>query len=291
MFRVNDNPEKTFLKRLQGGRRKAILFHYTSAAGLLGILKDRGIWATDIRYLNDSREYFYALEVLREAIEIRKGSAKPKYLIALLEMLEDRLSQEHSTEIFISSFTENPDQLSQWRAYCAPHGGFAVGFSSKRLVPATTGACWMVRCQYDEGEQRELAETLIDLVIDPVEAELRSDNREQIFKDAYRRFTRLLHLLAPAMKDPSFAEEQEWRLVIPGDSIQVSPRFRISRSMLIPYHLHPLASQDEPLPIEKVIVGPTPHERLAVRATEILFSENRLNAANVVASAIPFRSW
>ena len=33
------------------------VYHYTDQRGFLGILADKTIWATDLRYLNDTREY------------------------------------------------------------------------------------------------------------------------------------------------------------------------------------------------------------------------------------------
>jgi hypothetical protein len=288
--RMNENPEQTVLRMLRRGRRPAILFHYTSAAGLLGILQAKGIWATAIRYLNDSSEYDYALRLLKEAIDARQEATNSKFIRALLVILDLRLSQEDNTETFVSSFTENPDQLSQWRAYCTPHGGYAIGFLSKRLIPSP-GGCWMIPCLYKEEEQRRVAETVVDSVINSAEAKAREQERDDIYKDAYRQFGRLVHLLAPALKHPHFAEEQEWRLVIPGASMQGDPDFRVSRSMLVPYHLHSLALQGGGLPIAAVKVGPTPHEKLAVEATKSLLACNGLGTASVELSKIPYRAW
>ena len=39
------------------------LFHYTTAAGLLGILDSSGFWATDLRFLNDAQEAVYARDL------------------------------------------------------------------------------------------------------------------------------------------------------------------------------------------------------------------------------------
>jgi hypothetical protein len=44
------------------------LFHYTTAAGLLGILKSSAFWATDLRFLNDAQEAVYARELFVEAV-------------------------------------------------------------------------------------------------------------------------------------------------------------------------------------------------------------------------------
>ena len=40
-----------------------ILYHYTSAAGLIGILETGKIWATSIRHLSDASEFIYTLSL------------------------------------------------------------------------------------------------------------------------------------------------------------------------------------------------------------------------------------
>src|SRR5687767_5789612 len=47
------------------------LWHYTSLSGLLAILKDQNIWATDIRYLNDSSELGVVLDAIEGAFNTR----------------------------------------------------------------------------------------------------------------------------------------------------------------------------------------------------------------------------
>src|SRR4029450_4455178 len=77
--------------------------------------------------------------------------------------------------------------------------------------------------------------------------------------------------LAPTIKHPAFHEEREWRLIsapIPFGDDQW--RVRAGRSMLIPYVPIALAPTDPYLPIRDVVVGPTPHRELAIRAADIL---------------------
>src|ERR1022692_1876297 len=45
-----------------------ILYHYTSAEGLKGIIEKNELWATSAYYLNDSAEMFYGYNVLREVL-------------------------------------------------------------------------------------------------------------------------------------------------------------------------------------------------------------------------------
>jgi hypothetical protein len=44
------------------------MYHYTTQAGLLGILRDNCIWATAAQYLNDSSEYAYGLGRITEGL-------------------------------------------------------------------------------------------------------------------------------------------------------------------------------------------------------------------------------
>ena len=43
-----------------------LLYHYTRAGGLLGIVQGHSIWATDIRYLNDGNEFRYGSGLVKQ---------------------------------------------------------------------------------------------------------------------------------------------------------------------------------------------------------------------------------
>jgi hypothetical protein len=43
--------------------QEAKLYHYTNQSGLIGIITNRETWATHIRYLNDSAEFEYAVDL------------------------------------------------------------------------------------------------------------------------------------------------------------------------------------------------------------------------------------
>ena len=40
-----------------------ILYHYTTAEGLRGIIEDKAIWASDYRFLNDATEFEYGMSL------------------------------------------------------------------------------------------------------------------------------------------------------------------------------------------------------------------------------------
>src|SRR2546423_10494745 len=46
-----------------------LLYHYTSADGLLGMLQGRQLWATNVRFMNDTSELAYGIRLVREVLQ------------------------------------------------------------------------------------------------------------------------------------------------------------------------------------------------------------------------------
>jgi hypothetical protein len=119
------------------------LYHYTTGNGLIEIIKSGELWATQVACLNDSSELLYPIELLRA--KVCKASKSPISLEVgfLLKQIEEGLSaQTIDTEgRFLSCFSEDGDDLSQWRAYGGGEGGYAIEFDSLHLrqnQPPTT---------------------------------------------------------------------------------------------------------------------------------------------------------
>jgi hypothetical protein len=50
-------------------RKNRLIYHYTTLAGFQGIVRDRAIWASDVRTMNDRSEIAYGLGVIRRSVE------------------------------------------------------------------------------------------------------------------------------------------------------------------------------------------------------------------------------
>ena len=76
--------------------------------------------------------------------------------------------------------------------------------------------------------------------------------------------------LAPTIKHRAFREKRKWRLIsMPMSPEDTSWQVRAGRSMLIPYIPITLAPTGAYLPIQEVVVGPTPHMKLALMAADV----------------------
>jgi len=283
-----------------------LLYHYTDAPGLRGIVESRTLWASHIEYLNDAQEYHHAAQVAaRILLERAEGAVDPGER-ALLTRLGTGLSEGRGrADVCVVSFSTVDDGLSQWRGYCPNGAGYSLGFETRGLLRAAAMEGFrLAQCLYDDASQREAITRVLERVRQSVrwtQAVERPGN-DDTYREAIRAWSESFAPLAPTIKHQAFHEEQEWRLIsasIPfGDSRW---QMRAGRSMLIPYIPFALAPTDPYLPIRDVVVGPTPHMELAVRATGILLDPvlepmilgepMARQPAQIRNSRIPYRNW
>jgi hypothetical protein len=122
------------------------LFHYTSLAGLLGILETGELWASELRSLNDVAELTLGFDLITDEVRRRLGEAPDIVAEQLLGWIEER--SRFGPMLFAAAFTENGNLLSQWRGYCPPTGGADVPHRidiSRSSVPGL----WRVEGQID----------------------------------------------------------------------------------------------------------------------------------------------
>ncbi len=105
---------------------------YTTVAGLDGMLKSGSLWATNIKFLNDSSEYElgrqYILRSINERIENEEGNATLLYIQKTIEQtFENTANHTEELTAFTVSFCGNNDLLSQWIAY-AKESGICIEF-------------------------------------------------------------------------------------------------------------------------------------------------------------------
>src|SRR6266853_2545450 len=102
----------------------SVLYHYTDAAGFLGIIKTGSLWASDVRFVNDMNEMKYSMNLLRQLATEKAASDHPKELIDLVDHIS--IFVGHGFRAYALSFSELGDDLTQWRAYAGGVGGYSI---------------------------------------------------------------------------------------------------------------------------------------------------------------------
>jgi hypothetical protein len=201
-----------------------------------------------------------------------------------------RKSYARELDIFVCSFSENGDLLSQWRGYCPPNGnGFSIGFDSRLLEnPRQRQDFFLDKCVYDP----ELQRTMIKELIDEWRKQFRSptsalsafsvDNLTGWFAFLFVR-------LGLMLKHPKFSEECEWRMIsqpTPIDHPQI--HYREGKSTRIPYFDFKLA--EKKLAISQVIIGPVPDMELSTpKSVGNLLSSMKVVCGSIKKSEIPYQ--
>jgi hypothetical protein len=295
---MEDYEEKLIQRYINSNRNNAppqnalpeILYHYTTQDGLLGILNDSKIWATDILYLNDETEFKYSIGLMKERIKkIVKpisGQKAKKFLKHLLE------PPKHLNEfqIFVCSFSIDGKSLSQFRSYCPENNGFSIGFDYSQLNNVTKNQnfrTYLLPCFYEKSMIAELANETIDGIVSFLKTEVDDD-----LNKAIGEYDSEFPILASILKHESFHDEREWRLFIfkkrPVASSEI--QFRKGKSMLLPYITVDLQGTTKLPPIKQIYVGPTPHQDLSTNSVKLLVQSKHLSCS-VEHSGIPYRSW
>lgn len=268
------------------------LYHYTRQAGLLGIIERTEIWATHTQYLNDRREYLHAIDLVRDRIRTYSASVSESDRELLSEM-ELGLAGIESINVCVCSFSEERDSLSQWRAYGADTSGFAIGFPGDFLAAVAAKEQWyLAPCIYNADDQRILVDALVQEVLEQNRERKKSASAENDDLPLGGNLNAYLHRYGPLLKDYSFRDEKEWRLISRPTSCRSKAfGFREGNSMLIPYYTFPLVDAEGHFRLHEVVVGPTPHPKqaeMSVRSFLVRFFHREVL---VESSKVPYRSW
>lgn len=284
--------KRKILDEVLSQRPTGPLYHYTQQAGFMGIIGSAKIWATHTQYLNDLREYLHAVDMVRDQIRAIRAFGDSR-LHPILQGMEEGLDGIENINVCVCSFSEERDSLSQWRAYGASPSSFSIGFSGTSIGDVADREDWFLApCIYDSKKQNDLISALVQEVIEENIVRAQSGKKEELMQIPGASLNAYLHRYAPLLKDYSFREEREWRLISrPQRCTSEAFAFREGNSMLIPYYKLRLGAEPAALNIHEVVVGPTPHPVQASASARSFLLSHSLRNVPVVPSQVPYRSW
>ncbi|WP_428818819.1 DUF2971 domain-containing protein [Microbulbifer sp. MCCC 1A16149] len=259
-----------------------LIYHYTDASALKGILENDALWLSDQRFMNDPSEFHHAIDGFIRHLEKKLHNEIAK------DRIKSRIKRGAQTQMenrtFLTSFSSG-DLLSQWRGYCPSEGGYAIGFNKEKLSSFLKSKAFSLKnsegksfshfdilnCMYDENEKQANYNYLIDCSIPatafiPPKGDQLDRRLDKILADYHFRHLTATH------KDSSYREESEVRILYskPGPDIEREYReqldaailpteFREKNNYLLPYVR--LTGVLEC--IEEIIVGPSADQERA----------------------------
>lgn len=277
-----------------------VIYHYTDAAGLAGMLSSGRIWATQYRFLNDRSEVDHTRALVRSVILARMKERNRARMGVLYSRILDQIERpDDETEIYVFSLSAEKDSLSQWRGYAHDGRGFTIGFDAREFTESSEGkeiSYGFCRVEYDEDRQ-------IKGLVSALQAIEREGERlvaatggkaeiDRIWEEAASSFDVIMCNRAVANKHSSFASENEWRVFSFCEGEERSKcRARARATGLVPYvefSADELCSRTL-LPIAEIGIGPGFPDKGQLRAVQVLARQYGYNPEIYLANA-PYRA-
>jgi hypothetical protein len=273
---------------------ETLLYHYTSLESFLGMTDSGTMWATHIRYLNDTSEQRLMWELVRARIEARlqdsSGDLRDRLLAwkAVAAVPQDE-------DIYVISFSQDGgDRLSQWRGYGA-NSGISIGFNRRDLEqqctkftteafnpPTSTGAAHLLSVKYVSDSGDEQTNRIIDIFLDRSPNDLSTG-----MYTAQQAFSRAISFFSASLKHVAFKDEQEYRIIIFDFEASQTARYRARKSLLSPYIEFDIRDVEPSI----IIVGPSPNKEISVAALKHMLSARDSKDTEVIATQMPYRDW
>lgn len=228
---------------------------------MVSILNQRCIRLTNFLYMNDYLECRWLDHLIHQANTNKGSSFNGEYLNQFWGIYLIR-------QIYLACFSANGDLLSQWRAYADDGRGVALGFNADRLGLRRGIAHTNSSAQVGMGLHKVLYssidhEEIVGFLMREASSAVDNAKRDPSFLANFFRG------VAPLIKNPAFAEEQEWRVIcLPmitinpesTDDIEIfgapsSVQFMPKRDSLCPFFTLNFP-EDEDTMLNKIIMGP-----------------------------------
>jgi hypothetical protein len=272
----------------------APLYHYTSLSGMMGIVNSKAIWTSEIKYLNDADELRYLGKIVNSILALRETSSDQANEIwrQFRDWIRERL--DHGHMLFVGSFTENGNLLSQWRGYCPPGKGVSIGFSPSAITAAAQRQSFLIgKCVYDRKAQDDIVEQILEAVLSTAlsqgPAPKGKKHPTQSYWDVFNSIELDILRIAALLKNPAFREEVEWRIVSPFyiNVVQAPIKYRDGPRMLVPYVEFSIADDSGIACFENVYVGPTANLNLSLNSIHRFLAKNA-KCPKVSSSQLPY---
>lgn len=251
------------------------LYHYTDVNGLLGILNNNSLWATNIHFLNDIKELYAGVDDLTSFCEKEKKRTEGKniakeILVPLCRMYDQTIETIHSRlnnnlDSYIISFTDKKDNLRQWMSYCPPNGGYCIEFDKEMIINKEIN---LLKNHIISNLRSVIYETLnfesylsIEQVIIDIKENMKEDNGLERY--LMNRDMKIL-LDCCTTKKSDFSDESEERIIIQARTSNENIKYRTKSGIIIPYYEYTF----NPDCIKSVLIGPNTNIKLARKGLE-----------------------
>lgn len=287
------------------------LYHYTTAEGVQGIVKNKQFIATQRDYLNDKMEFLYAFQVMEALVNtyIVNEALRHRFLnlveeemrqlaIAIPSCQVDCTEEVVMQQFYVVAFSKLENSALLWAEF-TDFKGYCLGFDYARLVEGFQGRVFLHGTViYDEKVQTQcLLDALLSCIRGGIDRGLsdlegffeeESNPGDDCLLSVAEDMAVVCSIYAMFFKKEFFAGEEEYRFVFSPSGRAQEAGFRIVEQVFLPYIKVEYDDSSAGLPIESVMVGAKNNTDIAVRGVRAFLREEGLEIP-VTLSDIPLR--
>lgn len=284
---------------------KKNLYHYTDINGLIGMVKSKGFWLSDARFLNDGEELInganISIDIIRTMLRFKCYSIFHEVLYLILTKLEC-LDLKH---VYVCSFSLEKDSLEQWRAYGKNGSGICIEFDTTiktsyphfQIMPQYQ----LQKIIYDDETKVDIVKHIFRSYYIAYKKDSNNFSPDKIKKDYVDSIISQLSYFYAIFKNSAFSSEKEARIVDDCQKIDFYNQinYRTSNGLIVPYvctydtklkDSNSIKMEPDNLPIRRIIIGPTTAQEATKRSVENFLDDMGYDdQVKVVISRVPFR--
>jgi len=293
-----------------------IFYHYTTRAGLKGILKSGGLRATCRMRMNDAGEFDYARNMVFKALkEVGRRHDLPPVARGLTTYTHKNLEQYLKDPVgmfraYCACLSVSSDHPNQWETYAEEGKGFVIGISLIKVLnnqlPAVESGKPYIFCApvtYNEVDQRDLVRCLIEAGIRDLQTfsdtcSQRAEDLTALRNRVTKEIVVQLLALIDFIKAPTYGSEREFRLILdPNDGTLKSPHIQYYEqdNESIPFIFMDLRCPNtRRFPLDEIKVGPKasfPEEKVFLEdlLDELGYGSDHRDRPRITQSSIAMR--
>lgn len=266
------------------------VFHYCDADALIKIVDSGQIFATDVRFLNDTSEFEYGRSIIDRCVESSRKDMH-ELMDAIAGVAIERLTNRGGYDVFVSCYSEVDDLVSQWRGYGSGGHGYSLGIPWRAL--SVDGKALLLRVVYGDDAVEAAVQGLLSLAAEEMGTALRGHTPDpEVAEDIGTCLSSVLMLLAACSKKDLFDFEKEFRLMSLFDVGVMNPalEFRPSKGMIVPFVRQPLPRDASgAVKIATIRRGPTLNDVATDIGLRVFLDRKEMKDTLILPSEAPMR--
>lgn len=180
-----------------------IIYHYCNVDAFKAIIQNKTLWLSSVYNLNDYKEIHWIKEKVSKKIKEYTNKNNYEKFNSFIKLYENQ-----QPTVYIASFSQGEDLLSQWRAYASDGYGVAIGFNTEYLLD--NNLIKTSKVLYDEIKQEEEIENILKPLFE-LNEKMNFESKE--FEEYCEKIINDINNLSAKSKNELFMEEQEVRLI------------------------------------------------------------------------------